>query len=58
MKSAVLCLPAAGVPSGPTGPLIVTDVRKNSAVLHWKSPENDGGRPIMLVFFRRHVISS
>lgn len=40
----------SGVPSSPTGPLEVTDIRKNSAVLHWKPPLSNGGRPITLVF--------
>lgn len=33
-------------PSKPGGPLKVTDVTKNSAKVHWKKPEDDGGKPI------------
>jgi len=40
----------SGVPACPVGPLQVTDVRNSSAVLHWKPPADDGGRPITYVF--------
>ncbi|KAH9498302.1 hypothetical protein Btru_006487 [Bulinus truncatus] len=33
-------------PSKPTGPLEITDVQKESAVLTWKPPSVDGGSPI------------
>ena len=39
----------SGVPACPVGPLQVTDVRNSSAVLHWKPPADDGGRPITYV---------
>lgn len=33
-------------PSPPEGPLEVSDVTKESAVLTWKTPKDDGGCPI------------
>lgn len=35
-----------GKPSRPTGPLEVSGVTKNSCVLSWKPPADDGGEPI------------
>ncbi|CDS41841.2 expressed conserved protein [Echinococcus multilocularis] len=35
-----------GKPSRPTGPLEVSDITKNSCVLKWKPPTDDGGEPI------------
>ncbi|VDM35103.1 unnamed protein product, partial [Hydatigera taeniaeformis] len=35
-----------GKPSRPCGPLEVTDITKNSCVLKWKPPSDDGGEPI------------
>ncbi|VDL60884.1 unnamed protein product, partial [Hymenolepis diminuta] len=35
-----------GKPSRPIGPLEVSDVTKNSCVLNWKPPADDGGEPI------------
>lgn len=35
-----------GKPSRPVGPLEVTDITKNSCVLKWKPPADDGGEPI------------
>lgn len=34
-------------PSPPEGPLIVSDVTKESARLTWKTPLDDGGSPIL-----------
>lgn len=34
------------VPTDPRGPLRVDDVTKDSAVLSWKEPEDDGGSPV------------
>lgn len=34
------------VPMPPDGPLNVRDVTKESAVVSWKEPEDDGGSPI------------
>ncbi|GFO38541.1 titin, partial [Plakobranchus ocellatus] len=33
-------------PSEPTGPLTVEDVRKDSVLLSWKPPSDDGGSPL------------
>lgn len=35
-----------GHPSKPQGPLEVSHIRANSAVLNWKSPDDNGGSPI------------
>lgn len=33
-------------PGEPEGPLDVSDVKKDSAVLKWKPPKDDGGEPV------------
>lgn len=34
------------IPGTPNGPLKVSDITKESAVLNWKEPDDDGGSPI------------
>ncbi|KAK3083483.1 hypothetical protein FSP39_023775 [Pinctada imbricata] len=36
----------AGKPSKPIGPLEVTDIQSDTALLNWKPPSHDGGKPI------------
>ena len=33
-------------PTAPVGPLEVSDLKKDSAKLKWKPPEDDGGSPV------------
>ena len=35
-----------GSPSAPSGPLVITEVLKNSMTLSWQPPYTDGGSPI------------
>jgi len=36
----------AGPPGKPKGPIEVLDVQKDSVLISWKPPEDDGGKPI------------
>lgn len=46
---AVVEVVVLGKPGKPSGPLEVKDVTKNSCVLEWKPPADDGGEPIQWV---------
>jgi len=37
---------AAGPPGKPKGPIEVLDVQKDSVLISWKPPEDDGGKPL------------
>ena len=46
-------------PSPPVGPLEVTDVKEDSALLSWKPPRSDGGTPLTgYIIESRQPISS
>ena len=45
-------------PSKPTGPLLITDVQKNSVKITWKPSEDDGGSPVTSYTVEKRSISS
>lgn len=45
-------------PSKPVGPLLITDVQKNSVKIRWKPSEDDGGSPITSYTIEKRSISS
>ena len=46
------------VPARPTGPLLVTDVQKNSITIKWKPSADDGGAPITGYIVEKRPLSS
>lgn len=44
--SAEIELTVIGAPGMPRGPIVVKDVQKDSILISWKPPEDDGGKPI------------